>query len=596
MEDQTIELIDESAATDPELYDVWLRLLKHAETLTQIEDEPLTEQQLQALPAEVQDLRRLAAAFAFILADRDSRDDPRQPYLPGRYRCWTADPWPPQLGAVDDATLEVWEEASQRVGAPAARARLHDLLFLRHYGDARQHFQIAVEAYSDTAQVCTSELTQAHSLARGLEIAVSTRQHELVDLVTNALIASARSALQNDGNTDRPGVALGFIRPLVVERAAREQLGPLLEEARRVYAEDAWTTESLIELQLALADEADRPRLDRELIQSWLNFAERVPPGLAQMMWLQTAARIATDRGHGDLRDEAIQRLEAITEEDLDLKVIATSAPVPREEVERLIDQAMGEPTAVDAIRRFISGPPPSGALERNREEARRHREEFVHTQLFTPVRLAYDGMPQYEPSTEEQRDELALAEVENHALQYMGPIYAHAIQRIGQHHEPSFEELAEELRGLPAVTAGTSRSLARALRHFWQGDYEAALLIALPRIETLVRHLLRMSGVPLYRVQVGDTPGAYPGLGSLLGRLDEPLLHRDWRRYLETLLVLPGIGLNVRNERLHGLDDSDVAPATAALVLVGCMHLASIDPQRATPEGSTDDEEANGL
>lgn len=119
--------------------------------------------------------------------------------------------------------------------------------------------------------------------------------------------------------------------------------------------------------------------------------------------------------------------------------------------------------------------------------------------------------------------------------------------------------------------------------------------MIALPRIETLARQLLKMAGEPLYRVQVGEAPGGYPTLGNLLGRLDESLLDRNWRRYLETLLVLPGIGLNLRNERLHGLDESDVAPTTAALVLVGCVYLAFVDPRQAPPQDPTRDEATGG-
>ncbi len=588
----TLELLDQLATSDPELGDVWLDLVKHAESLADVQGgDTLTDEQVAQLPIEVQDLRRLAAAFAYYLANRDSREDPHQPFLWGRYRCWTRHPWPPELAAVDEATLAVWEDASQRSIAPTVRARLHDLLFLRRHGDVHRHIQDAVAAYVEAAPACTYDVSSARLLARALEIATSTRQGALIDLVSGVLVSSVETALRDDDTGDKPGVVLGFVGPLVRERVALDRVGPLLEEARRVYADNPWITESLIELQRALADEEGRATLDRELIQSWLDFAGQVPRGLAQMMWLQEAAQLATDRGLPDLRDEATRQLQVITPEDLDLSVIETSVPVPREEIEHVIGQALNEPTFIDAIRRFIDGPPPSGRLEHNLEQARQHREEFVFTAVMTPVRVANDGMPQFEPLTDEQREQFALAELEALALQYTGPFYAHAIARIGGHFAPDLDDLAGQLVALPAVTEGTARSVARSLLHFWQEDYEAALMIALPRIETLARQLLKMAGEPLYRVQAGERPGQYPTLGNLLGRLDEPLLDRDWRRYLETLLVLPGIGLNLRNERLHGLDDSDVASATAALVLVGCVYLASVEPPPAPPASPTRDE-----
>lgn len=264
VDDRSVELLDELATSDAELDDVWLSLLKHAESLSEVRGgDTLTDEQLAELPTEVQGLRRLAAAFAFHLADRDSREDHRQPYLAGRYRCWTAEPWPPQLAAVDEATLDVWENVSQRCAASAARARLHDLLFLRRHGDVRRHIQAAVEAYVETAPVCTHDLARAAVLARALEIAASTRQQELIALVADVLVPSAETALRHDDSADKPGVVLGYLRPLVVERVAVHLLGPLLDEARRVYAEDAWITESLVELQRALAGAEERATLDR---------------------------------------------------------------------------------------------------------------------------------------------------------------------------------------------------------------------------------------------------------------------------------------------------------------------------------------------
>lgn len=49
----------------------------------------------------------------------------------------------------------------------------------------------------------------------------------------------------------------------------------------------------------------------------------------------------------------------------------------------------------------------------------------------------------------------------------------------------------------------------------------------------------------------------------------------QNWYRYLRTLLTLPGPGWNIRNDRLHGLSDHDVALTVAAPVLVRILYLA---------------------
>lgn len=120
--------------------------------------------------------------------------------------------------------------------------------------------------------------------------------------------------------------------------------------------------------------------------------------------------------------------------------------------------------------------------------------------------------------------------------------------------------------------------SLARAFNHFFNNDFEAAAYVATPHIETLVRDLVLQVNEPAYRLQRGQTPGQYAGLGALLPMLTEYGMDESWARYLQTLLS--GVtGINYRNDLLHGFID-DVYSGNAALVLLAALYMSrGIEP-----------------
>jgi hypothetical protein len=222
--------------------------------------------------------------------------------------------------------------------------------------------------------------------------------------------------------------------------------------------------------------------------------------------------------------------------------------------------------------------------VEQNRRQVEENRSDFPLSAILPPSQLGYGAMPLYQPTNQEERDEFDLAQTEGFAMQVWGQVFAHALQRIGEHHQPDEGDLTERLADATPLTPGAARSLARALRHYWVSEYEAAAMIALPRVETLCRALLTLAGEALYRVQTGSNPGRYPTLQALFDRMAARELNEDWHRFLHTLLTSPGRGWNVRNDRLHGLVDDEIGPFVPALVLVAALYLGlrvRVEPAR---------------
>jgi hypothetical protein len=120
---------------------------------------------------------------------------------------------------------------------------------------------------------------------------------------------------------------------------------------------------------------------------------------------------------------------------------------------------------------------------------------------------------------------------------------------------------------------------LAKALVAFEAGEHEAAAMLAMPRVEALVRALCKEKNVLRSRVQQdqrqgSSTRGHYPQLGALPGQLC-PWLDPSWYRFFWTFLVSP-FGPNLRNELLHGFTD-EVTPNESAPTLLAALRLAMV-------------------
>jgi hypothetical protein len=115
------------------------------------------------------------------------------------------------------------------------------------------------------------------------------------------------------------------------------------------------------------------------------------------------------------------------------------------------------------------------------------------------------------------------------------------------------------------------------------------------PIIEALARQLVIDTQQGVYRLQRQDSPGQYPGLGSLLGTLLNAGLDLSWFRYLHTLCTSIA-GINLRNEIAHGFVFGHSASIAAAL-LQAAAYLSCLvgTPDNKNPTANADpSEDAN--
>jgi hypothetical protein len=136
-------------------------------------------------------------------------------------------------------------------------------------------------------------------------------------------------------------------------------------------------------------------------------------------------------------------------------------------------------------------------------------------------------------------------------------------------------------------------RMLVHAFMYYFIGHDDAAVHMALPRVEALLREIERGRNVPVLAVAKGPISGGMTQLGGLIDNMPAAGFNEDWTSSVKLLLTDGVRGLNLRNDVSHGL--SDCPPRIhvalvlhAALFLLAVVHGVVARPQPPEPTITT--------
>ncbi len=474
---------------------------------------------------------------------------------------------PPAYEDLPEGAFDLWNGCAVRSTAPLVRARLHDLLFEAKQGNGRDHAGAAAEAYlerSETAPASPVEestgesgptMGSLHALERALDLATRVGLSELAQRIIDTLLENARSALDNPSS--RFGNIYRSLDPLAHHREEVPDVAELLERARDRFQNDVYSSGAFIELQMANArgNNERKNQLLRESIEALLEAASKSPP-LNAMQHLEDAAVRAEQLGLSDLKDEAVRRLQDFANVDIGLTHHVTKVTHAREDVDNFVNHILSLDSWQAAITLLVSIAPPTGSTSQNKIQVTMMA---TNTPLLAriPTRsLGPDNLTRKTVSADEM-EAYNLVRIERMRLQADGPLRSIILKKIGEKWgNPSEEELVEFFSASHIASAELAAALGRSLVRFYESDFEGAAFTVVPRIERLVRELLLKARIPVYQTELGQRPGGYPGLGSMLAKLTDTELDESWLRFIGTLLSRQE-GLNYRNELLHGSVDN---------------------------------------
>jgi hypothetical protein len=479
--------------------------------------------------------------------------------------------YPPPLSEIPAEKLGIWAAAAEELaGSPVVSARLNDLLWSRKW-QPRPHERArsAVRSYLATWSLPgPSVVTRADNLVRALQISLELNEDVLREEVAGVIVEAYGEVLSSDEWAPGPALqlasALGSLKP----SSRPDSYGDLLVAALSRYRSDPFIVESVVELQLASAGpNRDRRRgIALEAVRAWEERAH-ASDGLLRTAYLERALAIAANEG---LSEEA-QRFRAELQvprspEELGMKRVAAEVSLPVEVFEAQLDAMVAGASPAERLVALAAQCPLIEDTEPATSFVREQMRSHPLSNLFPTVVLNSDGVPMAHITTDEQKFRKALADYESNGIVVWSVLLVEALDRLAKSGGVDADAVAEHLVG-EILDSDTAAALGRAFDHYNNGDYEACLMTALPRIERAIREAARQAGLAVYDEPRSDGTryGAYKGLGKLLRVLKDhvPESHRG---YMERALV-DQLSLNLRNRALHGLM-AQVVPGDAAIAL----------------------------
>lgn len=492
--------------------------------------------------------------------------------------------YPAPLERVPHDTLAVWAAVAKYAEHPAVRARLQDLLFQRRVDNGRDRASSAADAYLELSRRWPAIQAAVELLPRALDL---SRRVGLTERVNSGCsLALDLAAEKLDQPRPKPGAPLRLLEATIEASCDDPRIDELLQRAREMLP-SLWDTKSTIELQLRRAAGEERHQLNRQLVLRHLEEAEQ-QAGMRRARLLQDAAELARDRQLPDLHERAIRQLQQLNADDLELQTIETEIKVPTEEIRKVFEAYLDASDWREALERFAFLQVPTGATEHNRRQVAGQQQDTPFLSMVSTVIYDTDGLPIYRPSTEGERFEYDLVRTETFHVQFWAHLGADVLSELPRRFgSPSFRDLESWLSEGPHVSPDVARSIRRALKHFWAGQYEASVAVGIPRIEAMARQLLLVADAAIYRLQRGQAPGQYPGLAKLVEALEGLGFPETIARYLTTTFT-KATGLNLRNAFAHGAL-ADPSPQVAAMVCHALIFLARL-PVDANNEGASID------
>ncbi|MET7297172.1 hypothetical protein ABZS79_34630 [Streptomyces griseoloalbus] len=474
------------------------------------------------------------------------------------------------LASLSEATadqLEIWSAYAEAVSNPFVRGRLHHLLLLAGHGPKPDHIRGAATGYLDAAPLLLATprrfagmVGAAECLRWAGDLARTFNQTDLCKRVTDDTAALAERVLA--APEDDSGIVAGLLDGL---RVQRYDITDLAERAAHRYARDVHIHVDFLKLLREEAPEDRRTGIDTEIVNALLDAAD-ADTGFRRHNLLTRAATEARDRGLSELRVRAEMALQQTDPDSLGWTRLGRPLIPPpglfagaRAHIDAAADLR-------DALWRTTLDVHP--AMREDTDDA--HPLDGLLRIPRTRINTA--GPIQVAPPVDAADDHVVGLQVL--AMDFVGHLAAEQLDRIHERFEPDEAELIGALAHEAVLPLARARTLAYAFRYFWLGELDAAVCIALPQLEQILRQLLRPR-VPIVSVAKGQSPGTVDQMGGLIRSMPAAGYPRDWSRALELLLVDLDRGMNLRNDVCHGLVDTP-PKHRVALILQAALYLLS--------------------
>ena len=486
--------------------------------------------------------------------------------------------WPRKFKDVPPAEKQVWCEIANQCTHHLAKAHMLDVALssgiIRGHDAAKE----IAELYLTVAQDVNIEVYyRGACLRRCWSIA---RSYGLHTLEAQAKSASYQMAHQMVQLMFKPpeiptGILLQPFEIITVlpqcgefNNPSRQDVQTLLKQVRSRSATNVSTLEGVSELLVRVAStDSERDEARRSLIESYLALGEGAK-GMIASSHFEDAARIANKYGYIDLRDRAVQLLQAVPYEDLGMQTLPIDLRIPCYVIDATLARYRHARDVLSALDIWLAGTCPTGSYESNINFAKERMDGSI---LAAITRTTFNGnMPVSTSAGAESAVVEATEQQERINAGICGQTLAHELKAIKhQYGIVTPTQITAHLVQTYRCDSQLALALEHAIVSFWDERYTDAGRAAFPLVEAGARGVLLLLGDPLYRIQTGSAGGHFPSLEKYAEKLEQHNFNIDWLRCIRNPVA------KWRNALAHGhrLELADYEAAvllrTAALLVV---------------------------
>src|SRR5215213_3359529 len=470
-------------------------------------------------------LRMLSLAFVYDLVS--PRQDARRSAVGGPYASMIESKdgiYPPRLAEVLEEVRSVWRSARGKTEDPIVGGRVSDLLYVAEgkiaYEEGRRG---ARELAKLAAEPEWEVMSRAVCMARSIEILV-----ELNDRDTLAEILEQAERVTLDLlEQEHPGPPLTVLRTLVaLKKDCRpDGLEELLKRATERFPV-GHAGESALELAAEASIDPERQKkLRRRQLELRIDEASAAE-GLAKVTMLQRAIELAQRFGFTKEMESLLREQQDLPREDLGFESMEVSVDLPSEEIREQVDLIVGSHASdiFNALKRLGDFGPPGGSNADIDSEVEIQEKESPLVNLFSHSVFGTEtSAPTYLAGDDENKRLMSRGRQRQFHVGFFGEIlYAPMLdEAVDRHGRPSRQDLAEHF-ATTLIGEVRGERIARAVEFFWDEEYDESSHLIVPRLESILRDVARLSGIPIVRpAEEGRFTGVI-SLNVILAKLRE--------------------------------------------------------------------------
>ena len=484
--------------------------------------------------------------------------------------------------------LEIWHDLASCSEHHLMKAMLNDLLWLLRYNERQKAHIYARSAIAHylrffdellNLQVEHRDMRQHDLLCRAAELTKTLGAREEYHGIAErceVMFGDAR------GENSYWAIRAAACLPTVYRPA---DLDNRIESLHSSYAarsdRETWPlSESLYDIQFAMAEQ------DRDIGRL------RQIRASASRLLIEEAKGADSDLRAGRFLQEAEERAQGAEEEsvligeirevrsnlayDGEFHEISSDLSVPTEAIQRITNVVQTAESMSDALDltmayslKWLGA---IGAIER---EAAKAYDGTRLVNLFSRVHITHDNIECCRPDSDDAKRRRAIAErFRLQALSAATLITFPCLAAIGERPELERGTLREYMVGSASIGDVEADAFVRAFEFYWAQDYDSAVHVALPRIESSLRNLARNTGIEISFPPQGDECGGLRGLNRILDDLHDEIGESNAR--MLSYLLVDTHAMNLRDNCAHGVP-SENPRGDAALVLWIVLWLSGL-------------------